>query len=207
MRGTGSSCKPVRLDGGWSRVYPLNTLQFLKFVTQLEQRHLAAQNVIQLPTGSLILKSSANHPIVLWTPASIKMATISFNSFLESRKREEFEREELLTHRNPSYDSTSIHIGGTENSIKGKENERLTGFHREMDELISHGSGIMGQLRDQRSTLSGARRKLLEIGNTLGLSNTIMRLIEKRTFQDKLILFGGMFIFLLVILLIWIYFL
>ena len=40
--------------------------------------------------------------------------------------------------------------------------------------------------------LQRAKKKLLDIFNTLGLSNTVMRLIERRAFEDKFILWGGM---------------
>jgi len=55
-------------------------------------------------------------------------------------------------------------------------------------------------------TLKGAQKKILDIANTLGLSNTVMRLIEKRTFQDKFVLFGGMILTCIIMILIWIYF-
>lgn len=33
---------------------------------------------------------------------------------------------------------------------------------------------------------------MLDVANMLGLSNTVMRLIERRATQDKLIMIGGM---------------
>lgn len=38
----------------------------------------------------------------------------------------------------------------------------------------------------------GTHKKMLDVANMLGLSNTVMRLIEKRATQDKLIMIGGM---------------
>lgn len=35
---------------------------------------------------------------------------------------------------------------------------------------------------------------MLDVANMLGLSNTVMRLIEKRATQDKFIMVGGMLI-------------
>lgn len=40
--------------------------------------------------------------------------------------------------------------------------------------------------------LQGAQKKILDVANMLGMSNTVMRLIEKRAFQDKFIMIGGM---------------
>lgn len=71
--------------------------------------------------------------------------------------------------------------------------------------MLRTGSGILESLRDQRNTLKGAQRRIMDIANTLGLSNTTMRLIERRAHEDKYILFGGMVITLLIIVLVIIY--
>lgn len=38
----------------------------------------------------------------------------------------------------------------------------------------------------------GAHKKMIDVANMLGLSNTVIRLIEKRASQDKFIMVGGM---------------
>lgn len=38
----------------------------------------------------------------------------------------------------------------------------------------------------------------MDLASTLGLSNTVMRLIEKRTTQDYYVLFGGMVVTLFI---------
>ncbi|XP_042747123.1 Golgi SNAP receptor complex member 2 isoform X3 [Lagopus leucura] len=43
-------------------------------------------------------------------------------------------------------------------------------------------------------TTNGTQKKILDVANTLGLSNTVMRLIEKRAFQDKYLMIGGMIV-------------
>lgn len=63
----------------------------------------------------------------------------------------------------------------------------------------------MESLRDQRTTLKGAHRRLVDMANTLGLSNATMRLIERRVSEDKVILIGGMLITILVIILVIVY--
>lgn len=42
------------------------------------------------------------------------------------------------------------------------------------------------------SALQGTHKKMLDVANMLGLSNTVMRLIERRATQDKFIMIGGM---------------
>ena len=68
-----------------------------------------------------------------------------------------------------------------------------------VDDMLQSGAGILESLRDQRMTLKGAHRRLYDIANTLGLSNTTMRLIERRAYQDKFILMGGMLFTCLII--------
>lgn len=91
-----------------------------------------------------------------------------------------------------------------DNSVN--HHHKLNNAHRGMDDLLTHGSSVLQNLRDQRSSLKGIKTKMLNIANTLGMSNTVMRLIEKRTTQDKLVLFGGMMFTTIIMILIWTYF-
>ncbi|XP_028559089.2 Golgi SNAP receptor complex member 2 isoform X2 [Podarcis muralis] len=43
-------------------------------------------------------------------------------------------------------------------------------------------------------TTNGTQKKILDVVNMLGLSNTVMRLTEKRAFQDKYFMIGGMIV-------------
>lgn len=100
-------------------------------------------------------------------------------------------REELLskTFRTNDAEATSIMI---DHSLV--QNRSLQNVHRGVDDLLGSGSNVLQNLKEQRGTLKGAQKKILDIANTLGLSNTVMRLIERRTYQDKFILFIGMFV-------------
>ncbi|XP_054711930.1 Golgi SNAP receptor complex member 2-like [Uloborus diversus] len=106
------------------------------------------------------------------------------------REQENREREELLSKKfTTNEQNTTIMI---DHALQ--HHQSLNNAHRGMDELIGSGSSILTNLREQRVTLKGTHKKILDIANTLGLSNTVMRLIEKRTYQDKYVLFGGMLI-------------
>ncbi|KAG9474414.1 Golgi SNAP receptor complex member 2 isoform X2 [Eleutherodactylus coqui] len=48
------------------------------------------------------------------------------------------------------------------------------------------------ELMTRSYTTNGTQKKILDVANMLGLSNTVMRLIEKRAFQDKVVMIGGM---------------
>ncbi len=54
------------------------------------------------------------------------------------------------------------------------------------------GQNVLSSLHSQRDTLKGAHKRILDIGNTLGLSNHTMKLIERRIHEDKYVLLGGM---------------
>lgn len=105
-----------------------------------------------------------------------------------AREAQEREREELMSRTfTPNDADTSIPIDESLNM-----NTSLHNAHRGMDDLLGSGSGILNGLRDQRGTLKGTHKKMLDVANMLGLSNTVMRLIEKRASQDKFIMVGGM---------------
>ena len=63
-----------------------------------------------------------------------------------------------------------------------------------MDDLLNHGAAILENLRDQRYTIKGFHKKMLDVASTLGMSSTVMRLIERRQEGDKYVLIGGMVI-------------
>jgi Golgi SNAP receptor complex protein 2 len=75
-----------------------------------------------------------------------------------------------------------------------------------MDDLIGSGTAILTSLREQRSSLKGVHRKLLDLANTLGLSNSVIRMIERRAYEDKFVLWGGMLVTTVILFLIWKYF-
>lgn len=86
-----------------------------------------------------------------------------------------------------------------------QHHQQLNGAHRGMDEMLFTGSNVLSSLRSQRMTLKGAHKKMLDVANTLGLSNTVMRLIERRSTQDRYVLFIGMAVTVIIMLLVWRY--
>lgn len=111
------------------------------------------------------------------------------------------EREELLNRRfAPNPDVTAINI-----DYAIQHQNSLQNANRGVDEMLHTGSNALESLRSQRMTLKGAQRRIMDMANTLGLSNHTMRLIERRAKQDKVILLAGVFITLFVIALVIIY--
>ncbi|KAM4622770.1 Golgi SNAP receptor complex member 2 isoform 1-T1 [Discoglossus pictus] len=118
----------------------------------------------------------------------LQTALRNFQHRRYTREQQDREREELLARSYTTNDSeTSIPMDETL-----QFNSSVRNAHQEMDNLLGSGSSILTGLRDQRKTLKGTQKKILDVANMLGLSNTVMRLIEKRAFQDKVLMIGGM---------------
>ncbi|CAL8265256.1 Golgi SNAP receptor complex member 2 [Gadus morhua] len=114
------------------------------------------------------------------------------------RDAQDREREELMSRTFTTNDAdTSIPMDETL-----QMNSNLHNAHQGMDDLLGSGSSILNGLRDQRGTLKGTHKKMLDVANMLGLSNTVMRLIERRATQDKLIMIGGMLLTCVIIFLV-----
>lgn len=116
------------------------------------------------------------------------------------RQREEAEREALLAKKFTSNDHVDILIDHTV-----QYNNSMHNAIHGVDDLLHQGSSVLDNLKSQRVTLKGAHKRLIDIGNTLGLSNTTMRLIEKRAKQDGFILIAGMTFTCIVIVLVIVY--
>ncbi|XP_010872864.1 Golgi SNAP receptor complex member 2 [Esox lucius] len=120
----------------------------------------------------------------------LQTALRNFQHRRYTREAQDREREELMSRTFTTNDAdTSIPIDETL-----QFNTNLNNAHKGMDDLLGSGSSILTGLRDQRGTLKGTHKKMLDVANMLGLSNTVMRLIEKRATQDKFIMIGGMLI-------------
>ncbi|XP_043440781.1 Golgi SNAP receptor complex member 2 isoform X6 [Leopardus geoffroyi] len=118
----------------------------------------------------------------------LQTALRNFQHRRYAREQQERQREELLSRTFTTNDSdTTIPMDSSLHF-----NSSLQKIHHGMDDLIGGGHSILDGLRAQRLTLKGTQKKILDIANMLGLSNTVMRLTEKRAFQDKYFMIGGM---------------
>uniref|UniRef100_A0A182M6V1 Golgi SNAP receptor complex member 2 n=1 Tax=Anopheles culicifacies TaxID=139723 RepID=A0A182M6V1_9DIPT len=115
----------------------------------------------------------------------------------QRRETELAERESLLNKRFTANTETSIDI-----DYSLQHHNSMQNAHRGVDEMIWTGSNVLDGLRSQRETLKGARKRILDVGNTLGLSNQTMKMIERRLVEDKYVMYGGMFVTTVIICLI-----
>ena len=84
---------------------------------------------------------------------------------------------------------------------------RIDGFNAQVDELLETGNNALAQLQNQRESLRSFNDRFRTITSNLGMSSTVMRLIERRSYTDKLILFGGMIMFTVFMFVVYTYYL
>ncbi|XP_026323731.1 probable Golgi SNAP receptor complex member 2 [Hyposmocoma kahamanoa] len=160
-------------------------LDIFVFKTPINQRPMAKMRVEQLKYDNKHIQASLN----------------SAQNKRLRREQERKEREQLLSRRfGPGSDHTSITV-----DYLGQEQLSLQNSHRNVDEMLHTGANILDTLKYNRETIKGAHRRLIDLANTLGLSNATISLIERRVSQDKYVLFGGMFVTLAIIVLVIIY--
>ena len=63
---------------------------------------------------------------------------------------------------------------------KCTEGNALQRSNRAVDDLLGQGSVMLESLRNQRDMIKGFRTKMMDIASVLGMSGTVMRLIERR---------------------------
>lgn len=72
-----------------------------------------------------------------------------------------------------------------------------------LDDLLGQGSRIVDNLVGQNKVLKGARKKVLDVAHSLGVSKSLVDVINRRTSGDKFLVYGGMVLTLFVLLSLW----
>ena len=108
--------------------------------------------------------------IIRYDIQHLHAALQSLTSEVSAREREVSDRDLLLNTQFTTNDARND--GGNETSIMiDRALEHQSGLSRTnnyMDDLLGQGAGILENLREQRGTLKGAQKKILDVANTLG---------------------------------------
>eukprot|EP00127_Corallochytrium_limacisporum_P005451 Clim_evm20s205 gene=Clim_evmTU20s205 len=171
---------------------------------------------LQVKVDELLDKANREHPSqrhVAQTRAQaianeFRMLQYAFNNYIErerEKEREAKEREELLNRRFTPLSTNDTILNMEAQDYYANENQRLKGVGRDIDGFLNYGGAILENLTNQRDVLKGVRTRVLNIGNQLGLSQSLMGMIEGRQKGDTYILYGGMLITLILMFLIWYY--
>ncbi|RYH31102.1 hypothetical protein EON65_03380 [archaeon] len=83
------------------------------------------------------------------------------------------------------------------------ESGSLARSSQNINEYIAIGRETLSELVSQRERLKGIQRKAIDMLNYLGISGNMLKGVEKRDAVDKIIVFVGMAVILLVLLFIW----
>lgn len=128
----------------------------------------------------------------------------------QTKLRDQLEREELLTRRRVMIYLLSTFVltldqGGDgefemdvgdryEQEMETREKTKSSLLHSNQiaDSILSSSYDVLESLQRQRDLLQGIRHRLTDVGSAIGLSDQVMRTIERRMTQDKWLVFGGM---------------
>ncbi|KAL3809907.1 hypothetical protein ACHAXA_005321 [Cyclostephanos tholiformis] len=130
---------------------------------------------------------------------SIRRQGEHYDRMASAGVRRRRERDELLLARRR--DNRRMGGGDDDDEMQQltEEADSLANSRGMMNELLATGANTLTGLVGQRSRMRWVNRKMLDIGNKIGLSNSTMRMIERRDATDAYLVFGGMVVTMLVI--------
>ncbi|CAI0433181.1 unnamed protein product [Linum tenue] len=105
----------------------------------------------------------------------------------QRRMKEAQERAELLGRANGESSHVLRIFDEEAQAMQSVQNSK-----RMLEDSLSTGSAILTKYSEQRERLKRAQRKALDVLNTVGLSNSVLRLIERRNRVDTWIKYFGM---------------
>ncbi|XP_073145499.1 membrin-11-like [Henckelia pumila] len=128
---------------------------------------------------------------------SLRASLDKYVSRHQRRMQEAQERAELIGRANG--DSHILRIFDEE----AQASESVRRSSQLLEDTFASGVAILSKYSEQRERLKRAQRKALDVLNTLGLSNSLLRLIERRNRVDKWIKYAGMVFTVIVIFFFW----
>ncbi|KAJ9513113.1 Qb-snare protein, Bos1/Membrin family [Haematococcus lacustris] len=126
---------------------------------------------------------------------AIRRTLDKYGSREQRRAAEQAERQELLARAD---------AGRRAKTDMDEEAQAAGSIHRSkraLDEIFETGTNILGSMAASRERLKAAQRKLLDVLNSVGIGDTLLRLIERRQRMDIWMTYGGMVVVVLVMLL------
>jgi len=158
----------------------LDLLENLTHKETPSQREIWKRKILELREDAISIRRQGEH----------------YDRMVSAGIRQRRERDELLARRRRNR-------GGGENPDEmqqlTEEADSLASSQGMVNELLASGQASLNSLVGQRQRMRWVNRKMLDIGNKIGLSNSTMRMIERRDATDAYLVFGGMIVTLLVI--------
>ncbi|CAP29216.1 Protein CBR-MEMB-2 [Caenorhabditis briggsae] len=135
-------------------------------------RQMASFKVDQLKSDVYLIKSSLR----------------TMTNRHDNRKKQAEEKEELLKRRFTTNQETRVNLGFDHEL---NMNEKLKYSDNMLDQMIAQGASIFEDLQQQKFSLLSINKRLHFLTKSLGLSDTTIRLIEKRVREDKKLFYIG----------------
>lgn len=123
----------------------------------------------------------------------------SFDKIIK-RKTQERERMELMG----GTDKSSLEDLSKYQHLQ-TQNQSLKQSNTVAERIKEVGIGLLGALGEQRETLKGAQQKILDIGVSLGVSHSTMKMAQRRDYCDRIIAIIGMLFIVLLLIVVWYY--
>ena len=133
---------------------------------------------------------------------NLKHCYDSFLSRQSNREAQKRERAELLLRRTGGSGGGQTHQNNSQYT-EAQMRRSMANSNQVLEDIFGQGSAIISGLQGQRDRLKRAQRKMLDVLNTLGISEQLLRAAERRMKMDKWIVYGGMIIITLVMYFTW----
>mmetsp|Transcript_7204 Transcript_7204/g.19729 ORF Transcript_7204/g.19729 Transcript_7204/m.19729 type:complete len:230 (+) Transcript_7204:22-711(+) len=130
----------------------------------------------------------------------------SYEGFIgrqNAREMQKRERAELLLRRTPGGGGSSGYSGRGKEQTQAQMMRSVATSHQVLEDIFGQGSAILAGMAGQRDRLKRAQRKMLDVLNTLGVSENLLRAAERRMKMDKWIVYIGMVVITLVMYFTW----
>jgi Golgi SNAP receptor complex protein 2 len=105
-----------------------------------------------------------------------------FDRLVNTSVRHQKERDELLTRRRQRTVASSMEERDLNNLADEAQSWQQSQYM--VSDLIANGEASLNNMVDQRQRLGGVMKYLGKIGDRLGISNSTMRIIERRDITD-----------------------
>jgi Golgi SNAP receptor complex protein 2 len=125
----------------------------------------------------------------------------NFDRIVNTNVRHQKERDQLLTRRRQRKEYSNKDEQDLSNLADEAQSWQQSQYM--VSDLIGQGEAQLAGLVDQRNRLGGVTRFIGQIGDSLGLSNSTMKIIERRDVTDAYFVFGGCVITSIVIYFVW----
>eukprot|EP01117_Protostelium_nocturnum_P020059 TRINITY_DN8866_c0_g1_i1.p1 TRINITY_DN8866_c0_g1~~TRINITY_DN8866_c0_g1_i1.p1 ORF type:complete len:217 (-),score=74.99 TRINITY_DN8866_c0_g1_i1:191-841(-) len=126
----------------------------------------------------------------------------SLSNYLQERYKKTKQEEE----RNQLFERRTAKAGGGSNlATIQKEGDSLETSIHMVSDLQQSGMAILEGINSQNDLIRNIQKKVYDVGISIGLSKSVMRVIERKIFVDRLIIYGGMVLTLIFIFVLWYY--